>query len=84
MAMTTILKFRREFEAFLRCARRGPIEITRHGRRAFVLMSAEQYDWVRAAGRRAYRTTNATTVVINSVERAEMDGNHTALDELLN
>jgi hypothetical protein len=30
------------------------------------------------------RTTNETTVVINSVERAEMDGNHTALDELLN
>jgi prevent-host-death family protein len=65
---TTILKFRREFEAFLRYARCGPIEITRHGRRAFVLMSPEQYDWVRAAGRRAYRTTNATTVVINSCD----------------
>src|SRR5258708_2170497 len=60
------------------------IEITRHGRRAFVLMSAEQHDWVRAAGRRAYRTTNATTVVINSVRLAEMDANHAAPDELLN
>lgn len=69
----TILKFRREFEAFLRYARCGPIEITGRGQRAFVLMSAEQYAWVRAAGRRAYRTTNATTVVINSVELAEMD-----------
>jgi prevent-host-death family protein len=84
MAMITILKFRREFEAFLRYARCRPIEITRHGRRAFVLMSAEQHDWVRAAGRRAYRTTNATTVVINSVRLAEMDANHAALDELLN
>jgi PHD/YefM family antitoxin component YafN of YafNO toxin-antitoxin module len=84
MAMTTILRFLREFEAFLWCARCGPIEITRHGRRAFVLMSAKQYDWVRAAGRRACRTTNAATVVINSVERAEMDANHAALDELLN
>jgi len=83
MAMITILKFRREFEAFLRYARCRPIEITRHGRRAFVL-SAEQHDWVRAAGRRAYRTTNATTFVINSVRLAEMDANHAALDELLN
>jgi len=82
MAMITILKFRREFEAFLRYARCRPIEITRHGRRAFVL-SAEQHDWVRAAGRRAYRTTNATTVVINSVDRTEMDPQHAALDELL-
>jgi len=80
----TILKFRREIEAFLRYARCGPVEITRHGRRAFVLMSAEQYDWIRAAGRRAYRTTNATTVVVNLVGLAEMDAKHAALDELLN
>jgi prevent-host-death family protein len=76
MAVTTILKFRREFEALLRYARCGPIEITRDGRRAFVLMSAERYDWVRAAGRRAYRTTNATTVAINSMELAEMGTLH--------
>jgi len=44
----------------------------------------KQYDWVRATGRRAYRATNATTVVINSVEPAEMDANHAALDELPN
>jgi hypothetical protein len=30
------------------------------------------------------RTTNATTIVINSVELAEMDANHAALDELPN
>ena len=34
-------------------------------------------------GFRLYRTANATTVVINSVELAEMDANHAALDELL-
>ena len=83
MAMITILKFRREFEAFLRYARCRPIEITRHGRRAFVLMSAEQYDWIRAAGRRAHRTSSTTTVVINTVERADMDRKHAALDALL-
>lgn len=82
--MTTILKFRRKFEAFPLYARCGLVEITRDGRSAFVLMSAEQYDWIRAAGRRAYRTNNATTIVINSVARAEMDAKHAALDELLN
>jgi hypothetical protein len=47
-------------------------------------MSVEQRDRVRAAGRRrAYRTTDATTVVMNSVELAEMDTDHAALDELL-
>jgi hypothetical protein len=57
-----------------------PIEITRHGRHAFVLMSAEQYDRIRvSAGRRAYRTNNATGVVINSGELAEMDASHAAL-----
>ena len=55
MITTTLLKFRREFDAFQQYARFGPVEITRYGRRAFVLMSAEQYDWIRAAGRRAYR-----------------------------
>jgi hypothetical protein len=42
MAMTMILKFRRKFEAFLLCARCGLVEITRDGRSAFVLVSAEQ------------------------------------------
>lgn len=84
MIMTTILKFRGEFDALLRRARLEPIEITYRGRRGSVLMSAEQYDWIRAAGRRAYRTNNATTVVINSVEQAEMDAEHAALDERLN
>jgi prevent-host-death family protein len=83
MTTTTIFKFRREFDAFRRYARCEPVEITRHGRRAFVLMSAEHYDWIRAASRRAHRTSNATTVVINAVERAELDPEHAALDELL-
>ncbi|HWL18856.1 MAG TPA: type II toxin-antitoxin system prevent-host-death family antitoxin [Bradyrhizobium sp.] len=83
MITTTILKFRREFDGFLRCAHCEPVEITRHGRRAFVLMSAEYYDWIRAAGRRAHRTSSTTTVVINTVERADMDRKHAALDALL-
>lgn len=84
MIPTMILKFRRDFDALLRWARLEPIEITRHGRRAFVLMSAQHYDRITAAGRRAYRTTNATAVVINSVELAEMGASHAALEEQLN
>jgi prevent-host-death family protein len=38
--ITTILEFQREFDVMQHYARREPVEITRHGRRAFVLMSA--------------------------------------------
>jgi PHD/YefM family antitoxin component YafN of YafNO toxin-antitoxin module len=78
-----ILMFRRKFDAFQQYARCEPVEITRHGQRAFILMSAEHYDWLRAACRRAHRTSRTTTVVIDTVERAEMDPEHAALDELL-
>ena len=83
MITTTILEFQREFDVMQHYARREPVEITRHGRRAFVLMSAERYDWIRAASRRAHRTSNSTTPVISMVEQAEMDPEHAALDELL-
>jgi hypothetical protein len=46
-------------------------------------MSAEHYDWIRAASRRAHRTSHTTAAVINTVERAVMDPEHAALDELL-
>ena len=80
---TTILEFQREFDVMQQHARREPAEITRHGRRAFVLMSAERYDWIRAASRRAHRTSSSTTAVISMVEQTEMDPEHAALDELL-
>jgi hypothetical protein len=46
-------------------------------------MSAEHYDWLTAAAKRATRTVDAPQVVIDAVERAEMDPEHAALDELL-
>jgi prevent-host-death family protein len=73
MTTTTIFKFRRKFSAFQQHARREPVEITRHRRLVFVLMSAEHYEWMRAASRRAHRTSNTTTAVSSTVERAEMD-----------
>ncbi|WP_353430122.1 type II toxin-antitoxin system prevent-host-death family antitoxin [Paracoccus denitrificans] len=75
--------FHRRPEEFLHQARRGPVEITRHGRREFVLMHADHYDWLRAAAQRRHRTAEAADVVIDAVERAEMDAGFTPLDALL-
>lgn len=55
----------------------------RHGRREFVLMSAEHYDWLRAAAQRTHRTSTASEVVVAAVEKAEMDPEHKTLDDLL-
>ena len=83
MAQTTALEFQRNFGEFQHQARREPVEITLHGRREFVLMSAEHYDWLTAAAKRTHRTVDAASVVIDAVECAEMHPNHGALDELL-
>ena len=83
MAQTTALEFQRRFGHFQHQAQREPVEITRHGRREFVLMSAEHYDWLRAAAQRAHLTVDAADVVVEAVERAEMDHEHADLDDLL-
>jgi prevent-host-death family protein len=83
MVQTSALEFQRKFGEFQHQAQREPVEITRHGRREFVLLSAEQYDWLVAAAKRSHRTADATSVVIDAVERAEMDPEHTPLDDLI-
>ena len=77
------LEFQRKFGEFQHHAQREPVEITRHGRREFVLMSADHYDWLRAAVQRAHRTAEAADVVIDAVERSEMGPELAGLDELL-
>jgi prevent-host-death family protein len=64
-------------------AQREPVEITRHGRRQLVLMSADHYDWLMAAARRTHRTVEASSVVVDAVRLAEMDLEHAGLDDLL-
>src|ERR1700681_4270070 len=83
MVQTSALEFQRKFGEFQHQAQREPVEITRHGRREFVLMSAQHYDWLTAAAKRSHRTVDAAEVVIDAVERAEMDPEQAALDELL-
>jgi len=83
MAQTTAVEFQRKFGEYQHQARREPVEITRHGRRELVLMSADHYDWLVAASRRTHRTAEASAVVVDAVRRAEMDPEHAGLDELL-
>lgn len=83
MATTTAMQFQRKFGDFQHKAMREPVEITRHGRRELVLMSADHYDWLLAASRRSATTDQAPSVVVDAVRRAEMDPEHAALDKLL-
>ena len=83
MARITAVEFQRKFGEFQRRAQREPVEITRHGRRDLVLMSADHYDWLVAAARRTHRTEDAVQVVVDAVRRAEMDPEHAELDDLL-
>ena len=83
MNQTTAKEFQRKFGEFQHRAQREPVEITRHGRREFVLMSADHYDWLLAAARPTSRTRDSASVVVEAVRRAEMDPQHTDLDELM-
>lgn len=83
MARTTAMEFQRKFGEFQHQAQREPVEITRHGRRELVLMSADHYDWLVAVARRLERTTDAADIVVDAVRRAEMDPERAALDKLL-
>lgn len=46
-------------------------------------LSAAQYDWLAAAAKRTHRTVEATSAVIEAVERVEMEHEWVTLDELL-
>jgi prevent-host-death family protein len=83
MARVSSLEFQRRFGEVQHQAQREPVEITRHGRREFVLMSADQYDWLKAAAQRSHATKDALDIVVDAVERAEMDAEHAQLDDLL-
>ena len=61
MATTTSLEFQRKFGQYLNESHREPVEITRHGRREFVLMSAAQYDELLAAAKRSGKAVEAAS-----------------------
>lgn len=76
MVHISVSEFQRRFGKAQHQTQREPVEITRRGRREFVLMSAKHYDWLIAAARRTHRTADAAFVVIDAVERANMDARH--------
>lgn len=80
IAIVDSISFQRSPEELLHQARQAPVEITRHGRREFVLMRADHYDWLRAAAQRRHRTAEAADIVIDAVERAEMNAGLMPLD----
>lgn len=83
MKQATALEFQRRFGEFQHHAQREPVNITRHGRRELVLMSADHYDWLVAAAKRSHRTDHTADVVLEAVRSAQMDPEHAALDELM-
>jgi prevent-host-death family protein len=83
MIRTTAVEFQRKFGEFQHQAQREPVEITRHGRREWVLMSSDHFDWLTAAARRSFRTVDAAPAVVDAVRRSEMEPEHRHLDDLL-
>lgn len=83
MVQATAVEFQRRFGEFQHKAQRETVEITRHGRRELVLMSADHYDWLVAAAKRTHETEDAAPVVVEAVRRARMDPRHLRLDKLM-
>ncbi len=83
MTRVTAVEFQRKFGEFQHQARREPVEITRHGRREWVLISSDHFDWLTAAARRSFRTVDAAPAVIDALQRSQMGPEHSHLDDLL-
>jgi prevent-host-death family protein len=83
MTRTTSLEFQRKFGEFQSKAQHGPVEITRHGRRELVLMSAARYDWMIAAIKRSHRTVDLPDTILEAVLNAKMDKRHNHLNKLM-
>jgi prevent-host-death family protein len=83
MTQTTAQQFQRNFGEYQHQARREPVEITRHGRRELVLMSAERYDWLMAAAKHSHAIEDLPETIIEAVRSAKMDKRHTHLNKLM-
>jgi prevent-host-death family protein len=71
MSQTTAQQFQRKFGEYQHQARREPVEITRHGRRELVLMSAERYDWLLAASRRSHAVEELPETIVDAARKAK-------------
>ncbi len=83
MPQATAQQFQRKFGEYQHKARREPVEITRHGRRELVLMSAERYDWLLAASKRSHATQDLPQTIVEAVRSSKMDKRHDRLNKLM-
>jgi len=83
MTQATAQQFQRNFGDYQHQARREPVEITRHGRRELVLMSAERYDWLMAAAKRSHAVEDLPDTIIEAVRSTKMDRRHNHLNKLM-
>jgi prevent-host-death family protein len=83
MTQATAQQFQRNFVEYQQQARREPVEITRHGRRELVLMSAERFDWLMAAAKRSYAVEDLPDTIIEAVRSTKMDKRHAHLNKLM-
>ena len=83
MSQATAQQFQRKFGEYQHKAHREPVEITRHGRRELVLMSAERYDWLMAAAKRSHAAADLPDTIVEAVRTAKMDKRHARLDKLM-
>lgn len=83
MVTTTAQEFQRHIGEYQHRAQSEPVEITRHGRREFVMMSADQYDWLKAVAKRAHRTEETPDVIIEAIRRARVHPRHNHLNKYM-
>jgi prevent-host-death family protein len=83
MSQATAQQFQRNFGEYQHKAQREPVEITRHGRRELVLMSAERYDWLMAAAKRSHAIEDLPNTILEAVRSAKMDKRHNHLNKLM-
>jgi prevent-host-death family protein len=83
MAQATAQQFQRKFGEYQHRARHEPVEITRHGRRELVLMSAERYDWLMAASKRSHAIEELPDTIVEAVRAAKMSKRHNHLNRLM-
>jgi prevent-host-death family protein len=83
MPKTTAQDFQRHIGRYQDLAQREPVEITRHGRRHLVLMSADEYERLKQRRRRAYAAGELPKELLRAVARSRMARKHGKLDRLL-
>jgi prevent-host-death family protein len=81
MNAITALEFQRNLGKYTREAHRQPVEITNHGRRDLVLVSAEYFDWLNAAAQRTHKTADGNPLILEALQQSQMSPEHDHLNE---